>query len=150
MNSAQNVIVLTGLGSCLLLTTCTKETTDYGPVPAIEWVSVSAQQIKAHQDSLIITISYQDGDGDLGENRNDAKNLFVRDSRNNVVYQFRIKQLAPRNTVIAIKGKLDVILKQIPLVFGNEPEQVIYSLHIVDRKGHQSNTVQTPALVVIP
>lgn len=136
--------------SIIFLTNCKKESSNkISEVPSIEFVSVSSQSIKANKDSLSIIFNYKDGNGDLGENNSDVRNLFVTDNRNNVTYQYRIKQLAPDNESIAIQGELAVVINTVPLLNADSlPEQVIYSLYIKDRAGNQSNSVSTTAISV--
>ncbi|MBC7766297.1 MAG: DUF4330 family protein, partial [Hyphomonadaceae bacterium] len=50
--------------------------------PSIEFVSMTPNPAVKYQDEIRITIKYIDGDGDLGENIPDVKNLFVTDNRN--------------------------------------------------------------------
>lgn len=134
----------------LFLTYCKKDIGNkISDIPSIEFVSVSSQSIKANKDSLSIIFNYKDGNGDLGENNSDARNLFVTDNRNNVTYQYRIKQLAPDNESIAIQGELAVVFNTVPLLNADSIlEQVIYSLYIKDRAGNQSNSVSTTAISV--
>lgn len=118
-------------------------------VPEIKFVSVSPGTAQKYVDEVEITIEYTDGDGDLGENTPDVKNLFCTDSRNNVTYEFRINQLAPDESKIIIKGQLAFHLP--PQGFAddnNTSETATYSVYVKDRAGNQSNTVQTSALVI--
>jgi hypothetical protein len=118
-------------------------------IPAIKFVSMAPNPAKKYQDTVTIVISYVDGDGDLGIDSPDAKNLYVTDSRNNVVSQFRIHQLAPTGSNIAIEGNLDVVLPPQGFVNdSNTTETATFSIYVVDRAGHQSNTVQTTPLVI--
>ena len=118
-------------------------------MPSISFDSISPNPAIKYRDTILIVISYTDGDGDLGIDSADVKNLFVTDSRNNVVSEFRIPQLAPTGATIAIQGNLDVVLP--PQIFINDndsTETVSYSLYIVDRAGHKSNTITTKSLVI--
>jgi hypothetical protein len=149
MRRLSGILIILGIVSTIFYS-CKKEKTGYSDIPEIEFVSVSSQNIKADEDSLEIVISYKDGDGDLGENNSDEKNLFVTDSRNSVIYKYRVKQLAPDGASIAIKGTLAVVLYSVPLVSGSNAEQVSYSIYVVDRNGNQSNTVTTSSITVNP
>ncbi len=117
-------------------------------IPEIAFVSidpVSAQQF----DAVEIVISYQDGDGDLGENVAGVDNLFVTDLRNGVIYAYRIQELAPQGSTIAIQGNLNVQINSVSVI---DPmataEQVQYSVYVVDRAGNQSNVVTTDEITV--
>lgn len=132
----------------VLLPSCKKEAA-ISTTPAITFDSLSPNPATRYLDTIRMVISYKDGDGDLGQDSTDAKNLFVTDSRNNVVSQFRIPQLAPTGSNIAIEGNINVVLP--PQFFVNDSdvtETVLYSIYVVDRAGHQSNTVTSPSLLI--
>ena len=78
----------------LVLAACKKDK-PVSTTPAISFVSMAPNPAIKYQDSVKIVISYTDGDGDLGVDSPDVKNLFVTDSRNSVTSGFRISQLAP-------------------------------------------------------
>lgn len=118
-------------------------------IPAIKFISIEPGTAVKYRDVVGITIQYTDGDGDLGENVADVKNLFCTDSRNNVTYQFRIRQLAPDSANIAITGKLKFNLDPQGFVDDSHTtETATYSIYIKDRAGNQSNTVETTPLVI--
>lgn len=118
-------------------------------VPSIKFVSITPEVAKKYQDEIKIRIEYTDGDGDLGENTPDVKNLFCTDNRNNVRYEFRIKQLAPDNASIAITGQLTLDLPPQGFIDDNQiTETVTYSIFVKDRAGNQSNTIETTPLTI--
>lgn len=131
----------------LLAMGCAKD----GPIsaiPEISFVSATPQTVTAFADSLAITISYRDGDGDLGENDTDDNNLFMEDSRNGVVYGFRIRQLAPDDAVITIEGNLNVAVPNVPIIGSGNSETFTYTIHVLDRAGNESNRISTSAITV--
>jgi hypothetical protein len=141
-------ILLSWLAFQFLLSGCKKEE-PISEVPFIEFVSISPNPAIKYQDEIRITIKYTDGDGDLGENTPDVKNLFVTDSRNSVTYEFRIPQLAPDDSKIIIQGNQPFNLPPQGFIDDSSTsEAVIYSIYIKDRAGNQSNTVQTSPLTV--
>lgn len=127
---------------------CTKEEV-ISDTPSIEFVGVTPNPAVKYEDEVSITISYTDGNGDLGENTPDMKNAFITDSRNNVTYEFRIPQQAPDDANIIIKGQLT--FKLAPQGFvddNNTTESTTYSIRIVDRAGNESNSVETGSLTI--
>ena len=94
----------------LLLFACKKDDA-LSVVPTIEFQSISPLTAQEYIDDLIITISYTDEDGDLGENSSDIDNLFVEDSRNGIVYDYRIPELAPNENEISIEGNFNIKIK---------------------------------------
>ena len=127
---------------------CKKDDVEISDVPEIEFVSVNPSTVVEYQDSLTFTISYRDGDGDLGENGVGVENLFLTDSRNDVTYTFRIKQLAPDGADIAIQGNLNVVLQSAAILDGSASQTFTYEIYVVDRAGNQSNTVTTSSVTV--
>lgn len=117
-------------------------------VPEIAFVSATPQTITAYEDSLMVTISYRDGDGDLGENNTDDHNLFMEDSRNGVIYGFRVRQLAPNDANITIEGNLNIAVPNVPIIGSGNTESFTYTIHAVDRAGNESNRVTTSVITV--
>ena len=118
-------------------------------VPNITFDSISPNPAIKYQDTVSIVISYKDGDGDLGEDSADVKNLFVTDNRNNVTSGFRIPQLAPTGDDIAIEGNWNIVLPPQFFVNDNDTiETVTYSIYVVDRAGHKSNTLMATPLTI--
>jgi len=136
------VVGLTGL-----LSACGK-LTEISEVPEIAFESVVPNVVTEYQDSLYFTISYRDGNGDLGENNTDNNDLFIQDSRNQVTYGFRIQQLAPNNADIAIQGNLNVTLPNTAIINGGASESVSYTIWVVDRAGNESNRVNSSTVTV--
>ena len=130
------------------LSSCEKDPGEISPIPEIEFVSVTPQNVHEYTDSLVFTISYRDGDGDLGENDPDAENFFLADSRNNVIYKFRIPQLSPDNSTIAIEGKVHATLANTAIIDGSASQTFAYSIYVKDRAGNQSNTVTSSQVTV--
>lgn len=133
---------------CVLFSCKKDDKVEISTTPAIEFVSISPGTAVEYQDKITIVISYKDGDGDLGENTPDVKNLFLTDTRNNVTYQYRVSQLAPSGSTIAIQGTLAVELKNTAITNGAASQAVSYLLYVKDRAGNASNTVTTSAITV--
>ena len=153
MKKIFSVYIITGI-ILLQFGGCTKEEvidpTEISDTPSITFISLTPNPAIKYQDVIKITFDYIDGDGDLGENTPDVKNLFITDSRNGVVYEKRINQLGPDTaSVIAIKGSIIVDLSPQGFVDDNHTtETATYSIYIKDRAGHQSNTIQTTTLTI--
>ena len=126
---------------CLIAFASCKKDSGVSTTPNITFVSVSSASIQSLTDSLVFVIHYEDGDGDLGENNTDVKNLFLIDNRIPITYSYRIQQLAPDNSTIAIKGNLNVVLKGIAITDSSSAQNATFSIYVKDRAGHQSNTV---------
>jgi hypothetical protein len=101
--------------------------------PKITYLDIQARQVKEYQDSMIITFSFTDGDGDLGQNTAGYENLFLKDSRTGGSYTYRIRELVPDNAKVPVKGTLKFVL---PFTFLSSEsvnsEQVVFEIKIKD------------------
>ncbi len=131
-----------------LLGSCKKDAPVYSDVPQIKLESVSPSSVKEYKEAVVFVISYEDGDGDLGEDSPDVKNLFITDNRIGVTYEYRIPQLAPQGAGIIIRGNLSVSIRNTGITDGSSSQTVTYSVHLLDRAGHESNTVTSTAITV--
>ncbi len=132
----------------LFIAGCKKDEIEFPVEPKIEVVSISPANPMQYTDPVTITIKYEDGDGDLGENVDSVKNCFVKDNRIGIVYQYRIKQLAPTGASIPITGNLDIEIGGQVLTDSSSQQSVTYTLYVVDRAGHMSNEVTTGAIII--
>lgn len=125
------------------------KTEEISEVPQLKFVSITPHNAVKYQDEIRITFEYTDGDGDLGENTPDIKNLFVTDSRISVPYALRMSQLAPSDAKMIIRGHQSVVLTPQGFVDdSHSSEKITFSIYVVDRAGHQSNTIQTSEITV--
>ena len=133
---------------CLSIFSCKKDAEPLAIVPAIEMVSISPIVANEYTDAIVIRIYYTDGDGDLGENNASIKNCFVTDNRIGITSSYRIKQLAPEGSSIPIKGLLDIEIGGQGITNGANQQNASFSLYIVDRSGHVSNTISTEVITI--
>ena len=131
----------------LLLFSCKKDET-LSVAPTIEFKSISPSTAQEYIDKINITISYTDEDGDLGENSPDIDNLFVEDSRNGIVYHYRIPQLAPNENEISIEGNFNIKINGSGITNSSTSQQVNYDIYVKDRAGNKSNTITTSSIII--
>jgi len=117
-------------------------------VPTLEFKNIIPSIAQEYIDDINITISYADEDGDLGENSPDIDNLFVEDSRNGIVYHYRIPQLAPNGNEIAIEGNFNITINGSGITDESSSQQVSYAIYVIDRAGNKSNTITTSLIVI--
>ena len=133
----------------LFISSCKKkDKTESTTTPQITFVSISPSTAVEYVNSITISFSYDDLDGDLGQNDPNVTNLFITDSRNSVTYNYRISQLAPDGSSIHIKGNLNAVIKSTAITDNSSSQSVTYSLYIKDRAGNTSNTITTDAITV--
>lgn len=130
---------------------CKKKDTDlpHSSVPSIEILSLTPGTIQENSDSLRFEIRYTDGDGDLGENHPDARNLFIVDNRIGLAEAFRIPQLAPTGSNIAIEGTLNVTYPATGITNGGNSQGITFTVYVVDRAGHESERVVSQEVTVV-
>ncbi len=131
-----------------MLNGCKKDEIEFSYVPIIEVLSVSPQNANEYSDNVIITLSYEDGDGDLGENDASVKNCFVRDSRTGVEASFRIQQLAPDNSAIPIKGTINIDLGGLGITNSSNSQSAYFTVYVYDRAGNKSNESETQSITI--
>jgi len=140
----KNIIYLFAI---VLLFSCDKEQV-ISDTPIIVFKNISPTTVQEYSDDISITISYSDGNGDLGENNPDIHNLFVEDNRNGIVYQFRIPHLAPDNNSIAIEGDFNITINGSGITDESSIQQVNYAIYVTDRAGNKSNTITTSTITI--
>jgi hypothetical protein len=118
-------------------------------VPSIELLSLTPQMVVEFEDSLVFRIKYRDNNGDLGDNNPNVKNLFITDNRIGIVYDYRIQQLAPTGSAIAIEGTLQVTLNSVARTDTSlTQETATFSVYVKDRAGNKSNVVTSGAITI--
>lgn len=147
----RNICLLFGLISVLCFSSsCMKdEITLISNVPEIALLSISSDTITEFEEALIISISYQDGDGNLGFEETDQYALFVRDIRLDEFDGFYLGPIAPPNETIPIVGELNVEFPNL-FVFGNDSiETTRFELKMIDRSNNESNILITDDIVIV-
>jgi hypothetical protein len=117
-------------------------------LPLIKLVSVSKTSVVQFKDSLVITIEYNDGDGDIGETDPDKNAIQIKDSRLSKPDFYFVKPLSPPGSSIKTKGTIAVQLKNTFLLGTAATEVTNYELRLKDRAGNWSNTITTPDITI--
>ncbi|MFZ7115606.1 MAG: hypothetical protein ACO1G9_09535 [Bacteroidota bacterium] len=132
----------------MISSSCKKEEIEFDPTPKIEFIGISPVVANEYTDSVTVTIKYNDGDGDLGENATGVKNCFVTDNRIGITYEYRVKQLAPDDASIPIEGNLNIQLGGQGITDNSTYQSVSYTIYLKDRAGHQSNSITTSSITI--
>ena len=143
-----------------MLSSCERSHTEYtditsyeplGNIPVIEFESISTTDVVEYQDTIIFTIFYQDGNGDIGSLDPDAFTIELIDNRDtaNLIFNYHLSPRAPAGAEISIQGTLDVVLNHsIILDDNNASEETTFSLRIKDEAGNWSNKVDSPTIII--
>lgn len=135
----------------LLGTACVVNSDDpvFDVKPLIEIVEISQDTLVQFQDQLSIKISYEDGDGDLGNPNSEINSLFVKDARLENEDAYYLAPVAPVGSSVSITGTFNIILDQTFLLGNGDEEQTIFSIYLIDQAGNQSNEIQTDPITII-
>ena len=135
---------------------------NYPVEPQIEFVGMTKTTMKqgfGSEDSVYFTLSFTDGDGDLGGvSGKDSLNVFITDKRNNkpVEQTFRIPFVPEAGAKNGISGEIRFLMYT-TCCLSLEPciatpvrptDTLVYELYIKDRAGHKSNVVQTKPIIL--
>ncbi|TNE61977.1 MAG: hypothetical protein EP344_05475 [Bacteroidetes bacterium] len=154
-------ILLVSVASVLLF--CVKPP-DYPIEPVITFESLSKDimfQSTFGQDSVVITFSFTDGDGDLGF-KDDQENIFIIDGRDSFQKpSYRIPYIEQQGAGNGISGEISIVVPTTCCIYPpplppcdtiNAPQQldtVFYLIQIQDQAGHLSNQIQTAPITLI-
>jgi hypothetical protein len=143
-----------------IIFTC-KEDNKISDIPSIKFIGMSKNlmiQGDLNQDSVLISLEFEDGDGDLSSgSESTKKDIFVIDKRTGLLSdQFKIPDI-PDSNGEAVSGSLTVRLFNTCCLFLNNippcstpvqypKDSIIYEIYIVDRAGNESNRVLSSKL----
>ncbi|MEO0311004.1 MAG: hypothetical protein RIQ89_661 [Bacteroidota bacterium] len=151
----------------LLFTGC-KKPEEYPIIPEISFKNISVQLQSNGKISLAaITISFTDGDGDLGYKQAGLNDPIFDDTASTYYYNFIIRMeelingvwvnnnanLSGRMPYLTPEGKNKNLKGDITMNVISFPPSVVnktirYRIFIYDRALHQSNTVYTDAIII--
>ncbi len=155
-------LIMTSLIACV-------QPPDYPDEPRIEYVGVNTRVIRqgsrtAVLDTLKVTFSFTDGDGDLGE-EGDARNIFIYDSRypNDTINYGNLLPISEKGSNNGVSGEITFMLPNRPTniccIFPDRrrcevdprfPQDTFsFLLQIRDRAGHMSNLIRTETITIL-
>ena len=148
--------------SCFLLASCSKAP-DFSDIPEISFLSLSKQsmvQSDLPTDTLFVTFSFKDGDGDLGTGPDGEFNVFLTDKRTGFLEnKFRLPEIPQEGTANGIEGEIRLMLFTTCCIFSDsrppcstsveEPtNDLVYEIYIEDRAGNRSNVIETSLITL--
>ncbi len=135
---------------------------EYSIVPEIMEIRLDKAEVDNYIEPLVISIDFQDGDGDIGINKDaPQKNIFIVDNRTGFIDSLAVPyDLESPGNIKGISGTIDVtILSSCCVPETGLPctpnadypprQELVYDIYITDRSGNQSNIMKTPPLSVI-
>ena len=138
----------------LALASCNNDPV-FSVVPEIEFVDIQPREVQQFVDSMVITLRFTDGDGDLGD-QGVEKNMVVIDQRNTLTPQqatleYTVPNLTPDARNPSIQGFIYIEVAPTAITPGlNIPsEKTSYSIKLSDRAGNTSNEVLTDEITIL-
>ncbi|MBP7273929.1 MAG: hypothetical protein KA974_08805 [Saprospiraceae bacterium] len=151
------------VGATLLFIGCLKPP-DYPDEPVITFVGLSKNTLKQDYlltDSLLLSFSFTDGDGDLGfETSDTSKSVVLIDSRDGqLANSYKLPFIPQQGASNGISGTVTLTVFTTCCYFSNgqipcEPstqqptDTLVYELYVKDRAGHISNKISTSSIIV--
>ena len=155
------------LGAAFLVNSCVQPP-NYPNTPEIAYVGVNQNSILQGNstnpaDTLEITFSFTDGDGDLG-NDGDSFDVFLMDSRDGFTDIKKLPVIPDQGIGNGISGEITIRLPNKPFNIcctypdnstacqpnSNFPtNEISYLIQIQDRTGNLSNKIQTEAITIL-
>jgi hypothetical protein len=145
--------------ACIFITCSKPPNYPIEPIIKFERMTKTAlKQSSTNGDSLKVTFSFTDGDGDLGSN--DSLNLFVIDKRDGFLSnKYKIPYITASGASNGISGEIEFVLFTTCCYFpnGQSPctpslvypkDTVTYDIYLKDRAGHKSNIIQTLPIIL--
>lgn len=136
---------------------------DYPDEPVITYKSMTRTTLRQGTgtfDTTHVTITFTDGDGDLGNE--DSLDVFVFDGRDQFLKsKFRLPFIPPEGSGNGISGEIKLRLNTSCCIFpGNvlppcspstdfPTDTLVYEIYIKDRAGHESNRVKTAPIILL-
>ena len=146
----QKIVFILFIGTLAALSSCKKEegVDVLAFEPSIEIVSLNTTNLIEFDDSLIITLKYEDGDGDLGRFDPDENSLYIKDSRLSKAEYYHIPPILADDDNLQTTGKIRVFIPTL-FILGTDPvEKAEISLKVRDQAGNWSNEVKTGNITI--
>ena len=144
------IYIILFLSFCWLFANCEKINIDpvFSTTPAIKLLEISHEEVIEFQDSLVIRIEYEDGDGNLGNPDTDVNSLFIKDSRLDTEDGYFVGPLAPVGADISIRGTLKIEVGTFFLLGNGSQEKTVLTIYMKDRDGNDSNVLETDPIII--
>jgi len=150
--------------SLLVVISCTNPP-EYPNEPTIEFVSMSKtsmlqSNVVGSNDSILLTLSFTDGDGDIGSEEGDSSKIHYYDPRQNFEQiPLEIPFVGLQGIGQGISGEIYAIIPSTCCVYDDErftcskapgeTDEVVFEMWIVDRAGNESNRINLPPITIL-
>ncbi len=159
----KTLLILLASVQCMIFLSSCHTGPDYPVEPVIKYIGMSKQEMIQgfNSDTLILTIGFTDGDGDIGLDSQTGQNIFLIDNRTGDIYdRFRIPTIPVEGANNGVSGTIEMTVLTTCCIFPEgipnceTPEQypdndLSFDIYITDRAGHQSNIITTPVIKLL-
>jgi len=167
MNFRSKLLLIIFAAVILTYNSC-KQKEEYPVIPYIQFKSfVKINNSSGKDDKGILTISFTDGDGDIGLSQSDTLPPF--DSKSEYYYNFITKYFEQQNDTLIEVTFPDTLNARIPVITpkGNNKnikgeieikifinntrskfDTIAFEVYIYDRALHKSNVITTPRIII--
>lgn len=134
------------LSSLLIFIGCKKDEAPVAPVISIE--NISEYSVTEYNNAIVVTIQYEDHQGDIGTTDPDEHSLFVSDERFAEQDGYHIDPLTPDLQMLHTRGSLKVVLRPLFIMGNDSIETTHLTFELRDRAGNVSNRVTTDEITI--
>lgn len=136
--------------AALILFSCQKEGENVlSFTPKLEFNSINSTTITEFQDSVIIIVNYEDGDGDLGRQDPDSNSLYIKDVRLDNAEFYHIPPLTPDDQKLQTIGKFRIFIPTLFIIGSEDVERTSIQIRVKDDSGNWSNEITTPEITIL-
>lgn len=136
---------------------CTQDP-GFSDVPEITFLSFSKTEMNQNSlntDSLFLTFSFKDGDGDLGVEGSVSETIIVKDNRTGETFdRFKLPEIPPVGAQNGIEGEITLKVFTTCCIFPDSTPPCLappdfptndlnFDIYMVDAAGNMSNTITT-------
>jgi hypothetical protein len=146
--------IIIWIAPLLLLLSCNSDPV-FPVEPHIEFVDIQPAEVRQFRDSIVITLRFTDGDGDLGDDGSGDKNLVVKDNRTQfpdslTTIYYTLPNLSPNAKNPSIQGNIIITVAPTIITPGQSSDQTDFTIYLYDRADNKSNVVITDPISIIP
>ena len=126
---------------------CKKDEVSEPPIISLE--SFSDYSVVEYDNTIEVTINYEDHQGDVGTTDPDEHSLFVADERFVELDGYHIDPLTPDQQSLHVQGSLRVLLRPLFIMGNDSTETTRLTFELRDRAGNVSNRVMSEEITII-
>jgi len=131
-----------------VLNSCKKEEGKFPSTPEISFISISTTNVENFDNKIVLTFSYIDKEGDIGETDPDNHTLRIKDARLTEFDWYHIPPITPGLQSLQVSGTLSVELNPLFLLGNSLQESTNFIIQLKDRAGNWSNQINSPEVII--